>query len=256
LNPAGGLVRRLLGACGFDEWRCAACHVPFRTGSPSFLCETCAASLGPVPALCPICGAALAPEVMRKDAGGVIPLRCGACLTDPPPWERLYVVSLYQGALRDLLLRIKYHGDRGLARGMGALLAGRIRTGGGPLPDAVVPMPLHPGRLRQRGFNQCYEIARPVADTLGIPARPFWAWRTRAVQPQTGLSRKERLRNLDAVFAASPEVRGKRVLILDDTMTTGTSLRRLGECLLEQGAAAVEAAAVATVAAGWYAGEV
>ena len=165
------------------------------------------------------------------------------------------MVNLYQGTLRDLLLRVKYHGDRGLARGMGVLLAGRIRSAGGPLPEAVVPMPLHPGRLRQRGFNQCYEIARPMADTLGIPVRPFWAWRTRAVQPQTGLSRKERLCNLDAVFAASPEVCGKRVLILDDTMTTGTSLRRLTECLLEEGAGAVQAAAVAAVATGRYVGE-
>jgi len=114
-----------------------------------------------------------------------------------------------------------------------------------PACDALVPMPRHPAKLRRRGCNQCQEIARPIARGLELPLMPHYLRRTLLTRPQTQLRRKERRADLGASFAADPAVRGKRVLLLDDTMTTGTSLRYGARCLLQAGAAAVCAAVVA-----------
>jgi ComF family protein len=156
-------------------------------------------------------------------------------------------VGPYEGLLRDLLLRAKYGGDRSVCRLLGRLLAEQLdaRRTDERRPDCLLPMPLHPMRLRRRGFNQCQEIAEPVSRLLGMPRCPHLARRIAATPPQTGLRRDERLRNLERAFAVDPAVRGRRLLILDDTITTGTTLRRLTCRLLQAGAAEVSVAVVA-----------
>lgn len=100
-----------------------------------------------------------------------------------------------------------------------------------PELDAIVPMPLHPSRLRERGFNQCREIVRRTARRHHLPIRDELLVRTRNTSPQTILTRKARLANLDQTFEAPPDVRGLRILLADDTATTGTSLRKGSEAL-------------------------
>ena len=87
-------------------------------------------------------------------------------------------------------------------------------------------MPLHSTRLRERGFNQCQELARPLSDALGVPLVPDLLLRQHPTRHQVGLSEAERVANLKSAFLSLPEVRGKRILLVDDTYTTGTTLRR------------------------------
>lgn len=116
-----------------------------------------------------------------------------------------------------------------------------------PKPDAIVPVPLHSTRLRERGFNQCQELARPLSDALGVPLVPDLLLRQHPTRHQVGLSEAERIANLKSAFLSLPEVRGKRILLVDDTYTTGTTLRRAALALLDPhaGAAAVDVAVVA-----------
>ena len=235
------LLQTLLHACGLDEARCGACHMPY-SPPDSPLCPDCMAALERAPALCGLCGA---PLPLHAPDGGA----CAICLASPPPWRRLYAVGPYEGLLRDLALRAKYRGDRSVCRLLGLLLAEKLaaRRMDGLRPELLLPMPLHPARLRRRGFNQCQEIAEPVSRLLGIPRCPHLARRIAATPPQTGMRRNERLRNLEQAFSVDPAVQGRRLLILDDTITTGTTLRRLALSLLQAGAAEVAAAAVAVV---------
>ncbi|MDR0239509.1 MAG: ComF family protein [Deltaproteobacteria bacterium] len=165
------------------------------------------------------------------------PVPCTACLNDAPPWEAFCFYGTYEGLLRRLILRTKFLPDLFIARALGELLLPVCREL--PACDALVPMPQHPAKLRKRGCNPCQEIARPLAQGLALPLMPRYLRRTLLTRPQTQLRRRERRADLGASFAADPAVQGKRILLLDDTMTTGTSLRYGVRCLLQSGAAAV-----------------
>jgi ComF family protein len=151
--------------------------------------------------------------------------------------------GIHEGLLRRLILRVKYSSDVSIAQALGELILPVCREL--PACDALVPMPRHPARLRRRGCNQCQEMARPLAWRLELPLMPQYLRRTLLTHPQTQLRRRERRADLSASFAADTAVRGKRILLRDDTMTTGTSLRYGVRCLLQAGAAAVCVAVVA-----------
>ena len=179
-------MRRLRQSLGLTEQRCTACHAPHTPSSMPLhtpadalcLCATCRQHIALRKTLCPSCGA-----IVQELSPIAV---CGTCLVQPPPWSRLHVLGLYHDVLRKLLLRVKYRGDRSLAVALGTLLAQRIQEHGFTA-DTLVPMPLHPHRLRQRGFNQCIELARPLAATLGTPHEQRWAQRIVATPSQTGL---------------------------------------------------------------------
>src|SRR5574340_916583 len=114
-----------------------------------------------------------------------------------------------------------------------------------PGPDRLVAMPLHPRRIRERGFNHATEIAREVATRLGLALDTTSCQRIRDTPPQMGLKHDERRRNLRGAFACSGEVRGQRIALIDDVMTTGTSLDELAKTLKRAGAAVVETWVVA-----------
>lgn len=113
------------------------------------------------------------------------------------------------------------------------------------MPDAVTPVPLHADRLRERGFNQSQELARPLAAASGAPLSPALLRRARATAHQIGLNRAERQANLLGAFTAHASVRGKTILLVDDTLTTGATLRLAARALLDQGALAVDVAVAA-----------
>lgn len=239
-------LRDLLHASSLDERRCILCHIPFspihpaepapRTATP--LCPSCRALLRlRTGGCCPSCGEP-APFADAK------PEPCEKCRNTPPPWEHFRFYGAYGGALKTLLLRGKFGADPAVLHLLGRFLAHACADL--PKPDAVVPVPLHAARLRERGFNQCQELARPLADALGAPLMPELLHRRRPTRHQVGLSEAERLANLESAFSASPRVRGRRILLVDDTCTTGTTLRRAAVALLDQhGAAAVDVAVVA-----------
>ncbi len=230
-----GLLRRLLRTAGLAEIRCTACDVPFvpDEGDVPALCPACLGRLDRQTPGCPTCG--------LPSAGCGL---CGDCLADPPPWNRFRCLGSYTDLLRDLVLRAKFGGDAAASAALGVLLARRCRDLDGL--DALVPVPLHPTRLRQRGFNQCLELLRPAARLLGVPLRCDLLERCTAGRTQRGLSRVERLHNLERAFVASPQVAGLHLLLVDDILTTGATLRQAALTLCRAGAAVDAAVAART----------
>lgn len=144
----------------------------------------------------------------------------------------------------DALLRaLKYHGRLEIADLAGKYLAQRVT--GIAAPDLIVPMPLHPHRLQERGFNQAIEISRTVSRLINVPYAPDGAQRIRMTEPQAGLPLDRRAKNMRNAFASATEVTGKRIAIVDDVMTSGASMHELAKTLKAAGAAAVECWVVA-----------
>ena len=253
LHSLKACLGRLTGF-GVEAWsntRCPICLNAFTPYSPySPDCPDSPAGMGPGAWLCPDCAPHMAPFIKsscplcaRPHASDMAPaVPCGACLASPPPWEAVASYGLYKGRLKEVLLRFKYGEDLTLAPVLGSLLA-QAAARLAPC-DMVVPMPRHIQRLRERGFNQVQELARPVAHRLGMALNPLALTRTRLTQPQAALPAKERSHNPAGSFAASG-VAQKRVLLLDDIMTTGATLRHAAQALRAAGADSVRVAVVA-----------
>lgn len=111
--------------------------------------------------------------------------------------------------------------------------------------DGLVPLPLHRARLGERGYNQALELARPLARALDLPLRPNWLQRIRATAPQTGLDARARRRNLRGAFVADVAMSGQRVLLIDDVITTGSSMLEASRACRRAGALEVRVLAVA-----------
>lgn len=176
---------------------------------------------------CPLCA--------LPTAGGE---RCGACLKHPPAFDATRAILEFQFPVSAILRRYKYSGFLAVADLMGTLLAEQRQ--GEPRPDVVIPMPLHPSRLKERGFNQAAEIARVVCARSGIPLELHACQRTRPTPPQAGLALQARRKNLRGAFECHRDLSGMRVALLDDVMTTGASLDELARCVKDAGAAHVE----------------
>jgi ComF family protein len=142
-----------------------------------------------------------------------------------------------------LLQAFKYGGKLALAPLLAAPLAEAAAAV--PAPDLLIPMPLHPRRLRERGFNQAAEIAKWVARERALPLDAAGCQRTRDTRAQAGLDWKERRRNVRGAFACKEKMDGLRVAVVDDVMTTGATLAEVARVLRRAGAAEVQAWVVA-----------
>lgn len=234
----------------FEE-RCAACAAPVSGRFPRKhsiappLCAGCAAALRRREGgYCPACGNMTA-------LPNAAPSLCGACIIrrdagKPLPWGTLTFFASYEGALRELILRCKAGHDLPLALLLGHLLAS-LPGIQGPY-DAVIPIPLHGAKLRNRGFNQALEMARPLARRLNAPLAPELLTRTVKTRTQTGLSLADRKRNVRGAFAAPKSVRGKHLLLIDDVATTGATLEEAALALKNQGALLIDVAVLARAA--------
>lgn len=201
------------------------------------MCTTCARLLEPyMGASCRSCALPLSQSISQAAS------LCGACLQDPFPWECLHSFALYEGLLKRLLLRFKFGQDYALTPLLGTLLMHSATAC--PDCDVLVPIPQHPTRLRERGMNQAHELARFVAARLRIPLQAQALCRHRATLPQTRLRAAERRRNPEGSFVAT-DVRGLTILLCDDTMTTGATLRHAALTLRAAGAVAVHVAVIA-----------
>lgn len=196
------------------------------------LCAACNEDLPRLPA-------ARCPQCALPSLGGVL---CGACLKKPPAFAHCEAVFSYAFPLDALIQHCKYGGAQELAELFATALATRLDAK--PLPDLIVPMPLHPARLRERGFNQALEIARRLGERLNLPCRHACR-RQRDTPPQAGLDLKARRRNLRGAFDCDNDLAGKRVALLDDVMTSGSSLNELAKAARQAGAIEVSAWVVA-----------
>lgn len=228
------------------EVRCPVCYIPIvadHAPKTKILCQVCAEKLGTYTgARCPLCGL---PHV--DPLGPNIP--CARCLVAKPIWSDMAFYALYSGTLQSLLLRLKYRADFALIPVLGAMLSYSVAS---LHPyDVLLSMPQHPSHLGTRGYNQAHELAKFVArnsplshNAHGSPLKTTMLTRTRNPPPQTGLSAKERWKNPDNSFTAHG-VEGLRIVLMDDTMTTGATLHHATLALLEQGASSVAVAVVA-----------
>ncbi|HSQ72476.1 MAG TPA: phosphoribosyltransferase family protein [Rubrivivax sp.] len=142
-----------------------------------------------------------------------------------------------------MIPRLKYHGQLAIAPVLGECLAEAVDHA--PRPDRLIAMPLHAARIHERGFNHATEIARTVARQLGLPLDLDSCRRTRDTPPQMGLKHDARRRNVRGAFTCSEDVQGQRIALIDDVMTTGTSLDELAATLKQAGAREVSCWVVA-----------
>lgn len=181
--------------------------------------------------------------------------RCGlgrpvvACPRQALAWsvDAVRAPFSYGAAAKAQLLALKFRAGRRLGRALGLLLADAAAAHRRGI-DALVAVPLQPARLRERGYNQALEIGRAVAARLELPLLHGALQRVGAGAPQTALGAAERRKNVNGAFAARHEMRGLRVAIVDDVITTGATVNACAECLRAAGAARVEAWAVARAA--------
>jgi ComF family protein len=225
--------REVISNCAFLWSRCAVCARP-RPGE-GMLCSACAEELAPRRAgFCPGCG-----EIFEN--AELEPHLCGECERSGPPWEDFLFHGRYEGLLRRLIVEYKFHQGLGHGALLQELVCRALRMHlSGPLPELIAPVPLHPSRLRWRGYNQSLELVRRLSRETGMPIESRALARIRRTEPQTSLDRARRLVNLRGAFSADETiVSGRRVLIADDVMTTGTTLQECTRELVKAGAAGV-----------------
>jgi ComF family protein len=187
------------------------------------VCAACAQSLAPMPPHCPVCA--------MPGPGGVA---CGACIAHPPAFDATVAAWPYRFPLDRLVQALKFHARLQLAPWFAAALAHRLEP-----TDVVIGMPLHRGRLAERGFNQAHEIARALAACTGMPLAGPGLRRVRATQEQSHMPLEMRARNVRGAFACEVPLRGQSITVVDDVMTTGATLRELAGTLKRAGAARV-----------------
>jgi ComF family protein len=165
-----------------------------------------------------------------------------------PPFARVVAPFRYAWPVDALIRGFKYHGQLPHGRVLGTLLAGAVLAGGTPLPQLIVPVPLHPARERERGYNQAWELARVVGRLLDVPIAPTLCARTRATPPQASLDAAARRANLAGAFAVTRRPGALHVAVVDDVLTTGATVAALATALLGAGVKRVDCWTVARAA--------
>lgn len=198
----------------------------------SLLCAPCTNDLPQLAsAQCPIC----ADQTTHGE-------RCGACLREPPHFERTLALFRYDFPADRIVHALKYGHQLAVASWSAQKLAERL---GDESFDRIIPLPLHPERLRERGFNQSAEIARAFQFWAKIPVDRGNVVRTRATPPQADLPHKARHKNVRGAFECRADFTGQRLLLIDDVMTTGATVNECARVLKLHGAAEVTVAVIA-----------
>ncbi len=216
--------------------RCALCG-EFIGPQLAGFCPQCQGSFQTVSfPICQICGKPL-PEISRP-AGNI----CGFCIESEPRYDRARLYSRYEGALAEVLKDFKFKERRSVLPALSAYMIECYELFyGGQFFDVVLPVPLHRRRLHLRGFNQAADLAKPIAKRQGFVLQYNVLERTRDTMPQYGLTVSQREKNVKGAFAViRPQaVKEKSVLLVDDIMTTGTTINECARVLRKAGAAHV-----------------
>ena len=225
----GVRVRQILQGLLFPQC-CVLCDQWTVNAHFSPLCRPCLASLPRMASgICLCCGLPLPANPRNSHTV------CSLCRQNQKPFDRARSWGPYQGTLRTLIHKFKFHGYRRLAYPLSDLLVGCCREDLNITPDWIIPVPLHPEREKERGFDQTRLLARELSRTLSIPL--FWGLsRVRNTLPLTGLDPSGRRRTLRRAFTLvdEPALEGGELLVIDDVMTTGATASEICRLLHEQ----------------------
>ena len=222
----------------FSMNTCLLCHMP--SDYVQDLCLDCETMLPWLGNSCKQCALPLPAE---SDSS-----YCGNCLVRSQtkhqgPVQQAQALFIYTTPVDYLIQALKFGHRLSIAQVLGRLMADRIYSDycqQQSYPDIIMPVPLHPLRLRERGFNQALELARPISKVLKVSLNHTHCKRIRATLPQTGLSAVEREKNLKGAFSIQYPLYKQHVCIVDDVMTTGQTIRALSDILKQQGAARID----------------
>ena len=218
--------------------RCLICNEAGSGGHD--LCVDCQRALPWNRSCCARCGLPM-PEPVAA---------CGTCLKKPPPLDRVHAAFRYGFPVDRLEQRFKFHHDLAAGRELSDAMRSMLANGmvDGERPQAIIAVPLHPKRLRQRGYNQSLELARPLSKAFAIPLLHDVLRRVRDIAPQSGLGAFARRRNPRGAFAvAVDKTLPAHVVLVDDVMTTGATLHECARTLKRAGVQRVDAWVAARV---------
>jgi ComF family protein len=191
------------------------------------LCAACYGDLIPNSPRCYRCASDF-------EAPGLATGLCPVCTLNPPAFDETFAPFAHSQAIRHLILNLKFRHHSPSARLLGSLLANYVKKAA-ELPDCIIPIPLHKNRYRERGFNQSIEIAKIVSTLLNIPLDTTSCIRERDTEHQVGLSGYARSENIKNAFSVRATLQAKHIAIIDDVMTTGSTVQALSMALKKAG---------------------
>lgn len=207
---------------------------------PYQICQRCWGSLPFIrPPQCDICGKPLQDEKQ---------LICRDCVEHGRFFTKARAVFEYMPSVHEVIYRYKYKGQQELSRSLGLLMAYVFESIHWPAMDAIIPVPLHPAKLKQRGYNQSALLARQMGGSLGLPVLDNALRRCRDTKAQVTLDRQQRYANMVGAFIAEAPslIEGKMLLLIDDILTTGATADACAKALMDAGAGAVYVFTLAT----------
>ncbi len=204
--------------------RCVLCQSPGHADLD--ICQSCYQSLPFIQHACVQCALPLEAET-RTDS------LCGYCLNHPPVFDRSLSLLRYENKAVQLVTRYKFHNRLSYSKLLAELLLSKLINI--EKPDCIVAVPLHSKRLYERGFNQSHELAKIISKKLKIPLVSEMVFRIRETEQQTGLDAKQRRRNIRGAFAVPNPIEHKHVALIDDVVTTGSTVNELARVLKKSG---------------------
>jgi len=213
---------------------CRLCSLP--SDDASGLCRDCLADLPRNQHACPRCGAALAKYVVSD---------CGECQRHPPQFDSTHIPYRYAPPLIPFITGLKFHGRLAEARLLAELFLSTLPTNTLSLPECLIPVPLHSQRLRERGYNQALELARLLSQRLHLPIENKIVQRRLHTQPQSELSGDTRRLNMRHAFQLKTPVFYRHVALIDDVVTTGSTVNELARVLRRAGVETIQVWAIA-----------
>lgn len=224
---------------------CISCTTLLTSEKKVPLCPECDKKIIRItPPICRFCGEPLSETTLD-------PTSCQDCLNSPPPFAWARALGRYEGLLQELIHRFKYGRDVTVGNRLGRLMAEHPYPAVDlSVPRLILPVPLHPRRLRERGFNQAVLLAKHLAARLRIPLDVMSLRRSRDTESQTNLDRVSRAENVRGGFHLEKDgaVEGKNVLLIDDVYTTGNTVKECAGVLMTHGASSVSVITLAKTA--------
>lgn len=228
-RPVGSLLRLIYPP------RCLLCNRPGFDNMD--LCISCYRSLPWNKTACISCALPLPDDITG-------PVKCGHCLQKAPLYEAAFSLFRYEHTVVKLIQGFKFNEKLSHGRLLSQLLVAAFSLPE-PVPQCLIPIPLHNKRIRQRGFNQSIELARPLAKKLGVPLVLDVVKRIRATEQQTGLDAVARRKNIRGAFEVVQTLEWDHVAIVDDVVTTGSTVNELARILKKAGVKRVDVISVA-----------